>query len=505
MDTRFDDDSMPLQERMLSHPLLAPEEVKKLFVELEKAVGSYKELLLRSLAYPVILKDLVKKRRYDISAYLSAEGKKNYPFSDFAIDSPSVIDKLLRKNRLTVRFVVDTQEVIEQHLNNGLFPQDRIALASLQREAQTHVKKALAARDVVLLHNLRLANDIARRYAPKRQDADDYFQECLIGLMRAIDLFDHRRGLRFSTYATEWLKQAASHHLMNAGIIHVPTHAQEKLRKARRASSMLGQRLGRMPTQAELARELGIPTKKIEKQLGWALDINSLGTAVKGYKNVTLEDTLTASADIEADIIKKEEDATKLATVEKTLDDIATTERDGHRKVAMYRAYLLRDETTLASIGGKYGVTRERIRQVVAYVHQELLLRLGIENTRHWKAKACRREKAYRDKAPESLAAKPAAKPATSHTATRTKLATRRPSTRRMLRGIETDNLERFLQSMEASSKVNGRDLAIFRAYSTGEGRYNARQIAKVHNISTPQVYAILRKIGEELKSQLPS
>ncbi|GBD34754.1 RNA polymerase sigma factor SigA [bacterium HR35] len=218
------------------------------------------------------------------------------------------------------------------------------------------------ARERLIKSNLRLVVSIAKKYLGKSRGLTflDLIQEGNIGLAKAVDKFDWRRGLKFSTYATYWIRQAITRALSDqARTIRLPVHIIETFYKLNKVKKRLSSILNREPTPEELASEIGLPTNKVQKLLKYLHDTISLETPIGDEGDALLKELIpdlnTETPDKVAAIsVLKEQ-------LKKAILDLSPKER----KIISLR-YGLEDGTehTLEEIGRIFGITRERVRQI---------------------------------------------------------------------------------------------------------------------------------------------
>ena len=226
---------------------------------------------------------------------------------------------------------------------------------------------ARQARGELVAANLRLVVFIAKAYVNRGMQLPDLIQEGNIGLMRAVDKFDHRRGFKFSTYATWWIRQSVTRALSDQSrTIRVPVHMTETLNKVLRTSRYLVSQMGREPTPDEVAAKLGMDKKRIEYILSLGREPLSLSNPVGDDGDATLGD-FVASREVSASAVAESNDLSR--QIRGVLKNLTPRED----KIIRMRFGIGHDsEHTLEQVGTEFAVTRERIRQIEAKVLHKL-------------------------------------------------------------------------------------------------------------------------------------
>jgi RNA polymerase primary sigma factor len=226
--------------------------------------------------------------------------------------------------------------------------------------AQAFESGSQAARDRLIESNLRLVVAIAKKYLGRGVTFLDLIQEGNLGLMRAVEKFDHRRGFKFSTYATWWIRQAITRSIADqARTIRLPVHVAEVLNKLIRVERRLSGELGRDPTVSEIAEELGISPEKVESTRRSALEPLSLDMPVGAEEDARLQDFISDGEAVNA--VEVAAASMLRDELESALETLSARER----RVLQLRFGLVDGrQQTLDEVGRRFGVTRERIRQI---------------------------------------------------------------------------------------------------------------------------------------------
>jgi RNA polymerase primary sigma factor len=233
---------------------------------------------------------------------------------------------------------------------------DKKERARLRRQ----IKAGYAARDHLIMANTRLVISIAKRYRGRGVPFHDLIQEGNLGLMRAVDKFDPGRGYKFSTYATWWIRQAVTRALADqARIIRLPVHMVESISKLNRTAYLMEQDRGRPPSPEEIADEMGLKPHRVR----WMLKVARRPVSLQ--KPVGEEKDSELGSFIEDEETPPPPEAAEQALLRTTLEELLATLRPREERVLRLR-FGLQDgyRYTLEEVGEKFGLTRERIRQI---------------------------------------------------------------------------------------------------------------------------------------------
>ncbi len=273
----------------------------------------------------------------------------------------------LSKIDLTVPEGVSLEDPVRMYLKEiGKVPllsaKEELDLAKRMEQGDTAAKNRLSEA------NLRLVVSIAKRYVGRGMQFLDLIQEGNLGLIKAVEKFDYRKGYKFSTYATWWIRQAITRAIADqARTIRIPVHMVETINKLIRVQRQLLQELGREPGPEEIAKEMGIPVERVREIQKISQEPVSLETPIGEEEDSHLGDF------IEDDHMPTPQEAAAFTLLQEQIREVLATLTDREQKVLRLR-FGLDDgrQRTLEEVGKEFNVTRERIRQIEAKALRKL-------------------------------------------------------------------------------------------------------------------------------------
>jgi RNA polymerase primary sigma factor len=250
----------------------------------------------------------------------------------------------------------------------GLFHVLISEIKEINREVSIGEAKARRAKKEMVEANLRLVISIAKKYTNRGLQFLDLIQEGNIGLMKAVDKFEYRRGYKFSTYATWWIRQAITRSIADqARTIRIPVHMIETINKLNRISRQMLQEMGREPTPEELAVRMEMPEDKVRKVLKIAKEPISMETPIGDDEDSHLGDF------IEDTSVASPIDQATMESLRETTHSVLAQLTPREAKVLRMRFGIdMNTDHTLEEVGKQFDVTRERIRQIEAKALRKL-------------------------------------------------------------------------------------------------------------------------------------
>lgn len=334
--------------------------------DLDQLEEAYAALLAANIPYTDEGPDLEQQAEGDLkgSEIVRSELEEENHLAN--VDADDTVGLYLKEVGRVPLLNAEEEVMLSKRIEKGRFAREELAKSRVKdarsRELRILIEDGWAAREHLITANSRLVISVAKKYMGRGVPFLDLIQEGNIGLIRAAKKFDYRRGHKFSTYATWWIRQAVTRAIADQGrTIRVPVHMGDQINKLLRVSHQLTQKLGRDPTTEEMAEVLGVTQKKVENMIQVARRPLSLETPTDEEEDSVL-----------ADFIHDDDSPAPTETVTQNLLKEHLREVLGSLPPREVRILQLRyglmdgQSYTLEEVGRKMGVTRERVRQIEA-------------------------------------------------------------------------------------------------------------------------------------------
>jgi len=342
--------------------LLTIAKKKKNILEYQEINDYFQDMELDAEKFEKIL-DFLEEKNIDVLRI--TDDDDDVADEDILLEEEEEVE--VEKIDLSVPDGVSIEDPVRMYLKEiGKVPlltaEEEIELAKRMELGDQEAKKRLAEA------NLRLVVSIAKRYVGRGMLFLDLIQEGNMGLIKAVEKFDYRKGYKFSTYATWWIRQAITRAIADqARTIRIPVHMVETINKLIRVSRQLLQELGREPTPEEIAEEMDMPVERVREILKISQEPVSLETPIGEEEDSHLGDF------IQDDNVPVPADAAAFTLLKEQLEEVLGTLTEREQKVLTLR-FGLEDgrARTLEEVGKEFNVTRERIRQIEAKALRKL-------------------------------------------------------------------------------------------------------------------------------------
>jgi RNA polymerase primary sigma factor len=356
------------------------DDILTIFPEVERDLDQLEDAYAALLAAGLnILEDSEEESLDDSAESSSTEDEPINEQYLSAVDADDTVGLYLKEVGRVPLLTAQEEVDLAKRIERGRKAREELASINVNAKRRSELRHAIedgwAAREHLITANSRLVISVAKKYMGRGVPFLDLIQEGNIGLIRAAKKFDYRRGHKFSTYATWWIRQAVTRAIADQGrTIRVPVHMGDQINKMLRISHQLTQRLGRDPSTEELAAELDVTPKKVENMIQVARRPLSLETPTDEEEDSILGDF------IEDEESPEPVDMVTQNLLREDLKDVLNALPPREVRILQLRYGLLDGQSyTLEEVGKKMGVTRERVRQIEA----QALSRLRHPSHRH--------------------------------------------------------------------------------------------------------------------------
>jgi len=289
------------------------------------------------------------------------------PYTDLApLSSEDTIGLYLKEMSRVPLLNVQEEMDLARRIESGIAAAKKLKVfpdkgtPELQEELERTVEDGLRAREHLIKANTRLVVSIAKRYLSRGVPFLDLIQEGNLGLMKAVEKYEYQRGFRFSTYATWWIRQTITRSIADQGrTIRVPVHMVDRIRQLYKMTHEMEQKLGRVPTNEELGEEIGVTANKVD----WMLQVSWLPLSLESPIND--EDDSELGMFVEDEITPTPMQSAYTNLLREKIEEVLATLPPREARILRLRFGLDNGRTyTLEEVGKKFGLTRERIRQI---------------------------------------------------------------------------------------------------------------------------------------------